>query len=93
MQLNKGFLGGAVVKIPPANARDKGSLGLARFPREGNGNPFQYSCLRNSMDTEAWWATDHGVAKSHTQLCTCMQLNSTGIYFNKVYLCRKSQIL
>ena len=29
MQLNKGFPGGAVVKIPPANARDKGSLGLA----------------------------------------------------------------
>ena len=25
--------------------------------------PLQYSCLENSMGREAWWATDHGVAK------------------------------
>ena len=35
---------------------------------EGNGNPLQYSCLENSMDGGAWWATVHGVAKSRTQL-------------------------
>ena len=29
---------------------------------EENGNPLQYSCLRNPMDT-AWWATVHGVVK------------------------------
>ena len=34
----------------------------------GNGNPLQYSCLENSMDGEAWWATVHGVAKSRTRL-------------------------
>ena len=34
----------------------------------GNGNPLQYSCLDNSMDGEAWWATVHGVAKSRTRL-------------------------
>ena len=34
----------------------------------GNGKPLQYSCLENSMDREAWWATVHGVAKSQTQL-------------------------
>ena len=28
----------------------------------------QYSCLENSMDGEAWWATVHGVAKSRTRL-------------------------
>ena len=28
---------------------------------EGNGNPFQYSCLENSMDRGAWWAKVHGV--------------------------------
>ena len=43
-----------VVKNPPANAgdvRDSGSIpDLERFPGEGNGNPFQYSCLENSMD-------------------------------------------
>ena len=35
---------------------------------EGNGNPLQYSCLENSMDGGAWWATVHGVTKSRTQL-------------------------
>ena len=35
---------------------------------EGNGNPLQYSCLENSMDGGAWWATVHGVAKSWTRL-------------------------
>ena len=35
-----------------------------RFPGEGNGNLLQYSCLENSMDRGAWWATIHGVTKS-----------------------------
>ena len=35
---------------------------------EGNGNPLQYSCLRNPMDGGAWWATVHRVTKSWTQL-------------------------
>ena len=35
---------------------------------EGNGNPLQYSCLENSMNREAWWATVHGVTKSQTWL-------------------------
>ena len=30
--------------------------------------PLQYSCLENSMDGEAWWATVHGVAKNWTRL-------------------------
>ena len=32
---------------------------------EGNGNPFQYSCLENSMDRRAWWATIQSVAVRH----------------------------
>ena len=28
---------------------------------EGNGTPLQYSCLENSMDGGAWWATVHGL--------------------------------
>ena len=35
---------------------------------EGNGNPFQYSCLGNSIDGGAWWAAVHGIAKSPTRL-------------------------
>ena len=35
---------------------------------EGNGPPFQYSCLENPMDGGAWWATVHGVARSQTRL-------------------------
>ena len=33
---------------------------------EEDGNPFQYSCLKNVIDRGAWWATIHGVAKSQT---------------------------
>ena len=48
----------------PANAGDMGSiLGSGESPREGNGNPLQYSCLGNPMDRRAWQATVHGVAK------------------------------
>ena len=39
-----------------------------RSPREGNGNPLQYSCLENSMDRGAWRAPIHGVAKSQIRL-------------------------
>ena len=42
--------------------------GSERSPGEGNGNPLQYSCLKNSMDRGAWQAIVHGVAKSWTQL-------------------------
>ena len=58
-----------MVKNLPANARDAGSIPeWGRTPGEGNGNPLQYSCLENSMDRGAWWATVHGAAKSQAQL-------------------------
>ena len=37
-------------------------------PREGNGNPLQYSCLGNLTDRGAWKATVHEAAKNQTQL-------------------------
>ena len=40
------------------------------FFGEGNGNPLQYSCLENSTDRGAWWATIRGVAKGQTRLST-----------------------
>ena len=58
-----------MVKKVPANAGDAGSIpGSGRFPGEGNGNPLQYSCLENSMERGAWWATAHRVTKSQTWL-------------------------
>ena len=63
-----GFPGGSNGKISACNARDSGSPGLRRSPREGNGNPLQYSCLGNPIDRGAWRATVHGVAENWTQL-------------------------
>ena len=61
------FPGGSDGKESACNAGDPGSIpGLRRSPGEENGNPFQYSCLQNSMDRGAWWATVHGFAKSWT---------------------------
>ena len=36
---------------------------VGRIPWRRKWHPFQYSCLRNSKDRGAWWATDHGIAK------------------------------
>ena len=59
-----GFPGGSVVKNLPASARHAGLIpGSGIFPGEGNGNPFQYSCLGNSMDRRAGLATVLGVTK------------------------------
>ena len=64
----KGFPGGSVVKKPPANARDMGSIPVSgRSSGKGNDNPLQYASLGNPMDRGAWWATGHGVTKSWTQ--------------------------
>ena len=63
-KFDSGAPGGSVVKNPPANAGDVGSIpGLGRSPGKGNVNLLQYSCLGNPMDREAWWATVHGVTK------------------------------
>ena len=64
-----GFPGGSDSKESSCNAGDLGSiLGLRRFLEEGNGNPFQHSCLENPMGRGAWQATVHGVEKSRTRL-------------------------
>ena len=63
-----------VVENPPAIAGDAGDLGSipgsGRSPGEGHGNPLQYSCLKDSMDRGAWWATFRRAAKSWTRLST-----------------------
>ena len=48
------FLVAQMVKASAYNVGDPGSNpGLGRSPREGNGNPLQYSCMENSMDRRA----------------------------------------
>ena len=64
-----GFPNGSVAKNLPANAGDARLIpGLGRSPGGGNGNPLQYSCLKNPMDRGACWAAVHGVTKSRTRL-------------------------
>ena len=57
----EGFIGGSVVKNPPAKAGDAGDVGL--IPAQENGNLFQDSCLGNPMDRGTWMSTVHGVTE------------------------------
>ena len=60
-----------MVKNLPADAVAGHPGSIPRLGRSlgvGNGNPFPYTCLSNSMDRGAWHATVHGIAKSQTQL-------------------------
>ena len=65
-----GVKGGAEVKKLLANSGDTRDVsstpGSGRSPGIGKGNPLQYSCLENSINRGAWWATVHGVTKSRT---------------------------
>ena len=59
-----GFTGGSDCKESACNAGDPGLIpGWGRSPGEGNGNPLQYSCPENSMDTGAWQATVQGLPR------------------------------
>ena len=79
----------SVGKESKCNAGDQGSIpGLGRSPREGSGNPLQYSCLENPMERVAWWATVRGVAKSWTrlkQLSTHAERNKNIYYYLSVF--------
>ena len=59
--------GGSVGKESISNAGDLSLIpGLGMSPGEGNDNPLQYSCLENSLDRGAWWATVYEVAELDT---------------------------
>ena len=72
-------------KEPICNAGDIRAAssipGLGRSPGEGDGNPLQYSCLENSIDRGAWWATVYGVAKISTGLKRLTRHTSLGTAF------------
>ena len=62
--LYRGLPFGSDGKESACNVGDPGSIPEFRSSGEGNGYPLQYSCLENSMDRGAWWATVNGVAKN-----------------------------
>ena len=96
LELNWASQVALVVKNPHANAGDIGGSGLipglGRSPGEEHSNPFQYPCLENPMDTGAWQAMVHGVAKSWTrleQLSECASTHThTELNWNFANLCR-----
>ena len=58
-----------MVKNSHANAGDLSlTPGSGRYPRKGNGNLLQYSCLENPMDRGAWQVIVHGVTKNQPLL-------------------------
>ena len=64
--LDMGFPGGSVVTNLLAIKRCRFNPWVRKIPREGNGNPLQYSCLGNHIDTGAWQAIVYRVAKNPT---------------------------
>ena len=64
-----GFTSSSIGKESACNSGDLGSIhGLGRSSGEGNVNPLQYSCLENSMDRGAWWATIHGFGRKESDM-------------------------
>ena len=69
-----GFPGVSVIKNLPSTAGDLASRPESgRSPGEGNGYPFQYSCLGNPMDKGDWYATILGVTKESDTTATKQQ--------------------
>ena len=52
------------IQLVPKKKGRKDLRTTIQLEGEGDGTPLQYSCLENPMDGGAWWAADHGVAKS-----------------------------
>ena len=69
--------GGSVVKNPPSNAGDLGSIpGSGRFSGGGHGNPLQYPCLENPMDRGAWWVPQVRKELDATEQARTMEIPS-----------------
>ena len=82
----EGFPCGSDSKESACKDGDPGSIhGSGRSPREGNGNPLQYSCLENSMDRGAWQPPVHGLTKSDMtdQLTFSLLLCSSSLLMRK----------
>ena len=53
-----------IVKNLLANRETQVRFRLGRYPGEGNGYPLQFSCLENSIDSEALWASSMGLQRA-----------------------------
>ena len=72
------FPSSSVNKELTCNAGDPGLIPMSgKSPGEGKGNPFEYSCLGNPMDSGTWQAAVHGVARVGHELVTKPQPPST----------------
>ena len=80
--LNQRDVSGSEVKASASNAGDPGLIpGSGRSPGEGNGNPLQYYCLENPMDSEIWQATVFVTPQGRKESDTTEQLHFTHIVY------------
>ena len=92
--LSVGFPGSSAGKESACNEGDLGSIpGLGRSPEEGKGYPLQCSCLENSVDRGAWWATVRGVAESDTAELLSTAQHSLSVTYTAVWLSPPSLLL
>ena len=87
---------GSAGKESACSAGDTGDAGLipgsGRPPGGGNGNPVQYSCLKNSMNRGAWWTTIQRIAKSWTQLINYARKKLLAIFVKKEMIALPRQL-
>ena len=78
-----------MVKNWPKMQKTGSIPGWRRSPGEGNGNPFQYSCLEDSIDREAWWAQKLALeSRSPNLLCRISSSRNKIIYENHEVECQ-----
>ena len=75
-------------------AGDQGSIpGLGSSSGEGNGNPLQYSCLKNSMDRGGWWAAQSmGSQRADTTERLTLSHSLLALILNCICVCMLSHV-
>ena len=90
------YVDGSVGKESTHNTGDTGELGSisgpGRFPGGRNGNPLQYSCLKNPMDRGLWWSTVHGVGKSQRRQNTVHNIKCIVMHFKVNNTCLTNKL-